>query len=386
VQDPQILLRRPLRLLSQQGVKSQTEAARREQVRPVAVVGKRPRLANQPVDDVPVGDPGLAATAQPGQLLHPPTGVPDLDPLRENTSLHPLADQPSRHRVDVALDMDRAAAVHPHLSSPARFQPLIRQRPQSRPFLGQTLLPARVELTKQPFQELLVGGPTVEVAVPSQEQCLLQRPLEAVMALLHVAVFMALPGLDGLPLQTVVPEQALITLVEAGPFGPRRDGGGEPIRAVKLGNAAQLEQGVLQALAEALQALREADGAGLPVAVGQHEVVDHVVERSSVDGHPQIGAVSEVTGRQPSGVMVLGEEHLLGLTVQGPPGPHPPLQGPQLVVGEPARMTALQIDEQRLGLQAGVELQQFLQLGPDVGEGVGSGAVVAFHDRDLAGQ
>jgi hypothetical protein len=375
-----------LRLLGQQGVIRQTETARREQVGPVAVVDKRPRLANQPVDDVPVGDLVLAATSQPRQLLHPPTGVPDLDPLREDTSLHPLADQPRRHRVDVALDVDRAAAVHPHLSPLTRLQTPHRQRSQSRSFLGQTLLATRVELTKQPPQELLVGGPTVEVAVPPQQQRLLQRPLKAMVTLLHVAVLVALAGLDGLALQSVVPQQALITVVEAGPFGPRRDGGGEPIRAMKLGHAAQLEQGVLQALAQTLQALREADGAGLPVAVSQHEVVDHVVERRAVDGHLQIGAVGEVAGRQPSGVMVLGEEHLLGLTVQRSPGPHPPLQGSQLGVGEPARMTALQIDEQRLGLQAGVESQQLLQLGPDVGEGIGSRRVVAFHDRDLAGQ
>jgi hypothetical protein len=375
-----------VRLLSQQGVIRQPEAARREQVGPVAVVGKRPRLAEQPVDDMTVSDLVLAPASQPGQLLHTPTGEPDLDSFGKDTSLHPLADEPSRHRVDVALDVDRAATVHPHLSSLTRLQSLIRQRPQSRPLFGQTLLPARVELTKQPLQELLVGGPTVEVAVPPQQQRLLQRPLEAVMALFHVAVLVALTGLDGLPLQPVVPEQPLITLIEARPFGPRRDGGGEPIRAVKLGDAAQLEQGVLQTLAEALQGLREADRAGLPVAVGQHEVVDHVVERSAVDGHPQIGAVGEVTGRQSSGVMDLGEEHLLGLTVQSPPTLDPPLQGSQLVVGEPPWVTALQIDEQRLGLQAGIESQQFLQLGPDLGEGIRSRGVVAFHDHDLAGQ
>jgi hypothetical protein len=41
--------------------------------------------------------------------------------------------------------------------------------------------------------------------------------------------------------------------------------------------------------------------------------------------------------------------------------------------------------QQRLGLQAGVDLQQLLQLGPDVGEGVGLGAPAVLH-ADLARQ
>ena len=114
--------------------------------------------------------------------------------------------------------------------------------------------------------------------------------------------------------------------------------------------------------AEALAALGEADRAGLPVRVGQHEVVDQVVERAAVDGHAQVGAVGEVAGAQPAGVMHLGEEDLLGRPVQGPPLLDAPLQGPQLAVGEAAGEAALQVGEQGLGLQAGVELQLLFEL------------------------
>lgn len=47
---------------------------------------------------------------------------------------------------------------------------------------------------------------------------------------------------------------------------------------------------------------------------------------------------------------------------------------------------ALQVGEQGFGLQSGVELEQFVQLRPDLGEGVGPCTVVAFHAFDLAGQ
>jgi hypothetical protein len=86
-----------------------------------------------------------------------------------------------------------------------------------------------------------------------------------------------------------------------------------------LGSAAQLGQGVLQTVAEALEALGEADAAGLPVRVGQHEVVDQVRQRLAVDGHLQAGRVREVGGAQVAGLVDLAEEDLLGRTVQGPP-------------------------------------------------------------------
>jgi hypothetical protein len=123
------------------------------------------------------------------------------------------------------------------------------------------------------------------------------------------------------------------------------------------GDTAQLGQGILQAVAEALEALGEADRARLPVRVGQHEVVDQVRERLAVDGHLQAAGVREVGGAQPAGFVDLAEEHLLGRPVQGTPLLDVPLQGAQLPVGKAARVLALQPLEHGLGLQAGVEGQ-----------------------------
>jgi hypothetical protein len=387
VQDPQVLLRRPLRMTLAQHVVSQPEAARREQVPAIAIVRKGPRLAHQPVDDVAVLDAVLAPPTQARQRLHPPLGVPHLDPLRVQPGLHPLADQPARHRVGVAPDVNRAARVHPQHQPTARLQPAVRQRTQQRQLLLQPPPPAGVELLEQPTQERLVLAAAGEVAAAPQQEGLVQRPLELPVALLHVPVLVGVRRLDRLAGEAVVPQQRLVASRERRrPLRPRRDRRRQPVGAVQLWRAAQLPQGVLQALGETLVALREADRARLPVRVGQHEVVNQVVERRPGDGHAQVAAVREVAGAEPSGVVDLGKEHFLGRPLQGAPLLDAPLQGPQLAVGEASGEAALQVGEQGLGLQAGVDPKQGFELRPDLGEGVGPRAVVAFHASHLAGQ
>jgi hypothetical protein len=81
VQDPHVLLGRPLRPLLPQGVVGHAEATAGKEIRLIPIVGESPRLADQPVDDVPVVDPMLAPTPQPRQLRHLLLGVPHLDPL-----------------------------------------------------------------------------------------------------------------------------------------------------------------------------------------------------------------------------------------------------------------------------------------------------------------
>ena len=74
-------------------------------------------------------------------------------------------------------------------------------------------------------------------------------------------------------------QQGLVSPGEHLGFGIAVDRRGQAIGAVPPGNPSQFPQGVLQPFAEALEALGEADGAGLPVGVGEHEVIDQVVER-----------------------------------------------------------------------------------------------------------
>lgn len=283
--------------------------------------------------------------------------------------------------------MDRAAPVHAHTQPPARLQTTRRQRTQQRQLLRQTLPPARIALVEQATQERLVVRPADEIPAAAQHQGLVQGSLELPVALFHVPVLVAMSCLDRLPSEAIVPQQRLIALPERRrAFRARRDGRRQPVGAVQLRRAAQVPQSVLQALAEALVALREADRPRLPVRVGQHEVVDQVVERRPGDGHLQVGAVGEVAGAQASGVMDLGKEHLLGRSLQGAPLLEAPLQGSQLAVGEASGEAMLQIVKQGFGLQSRVDSKQRFELRPDLGEGVGPRAVVAVHASHLAGQ
>ena len=200
LQDAQVLLGRSLRLLLPQQVVGQAEAAGGKQIGPIAVIGEGSRLADQPVDDVPVVDPVLAPAPQARQLLHLLLGIPDLDPLGVQAGFDPLTDEPAGDGVDVARYVDGAASVHPHLQSFARLQTPPGQGSQQGQFLGQAGGSAGIGLLEHLLQERLVSLPAGEVPAAPQHQRLVQGPLELVMALLGVAVFMALAGLDGLGL------------------------------------------------------------------------------------------------------------------------------------------------------------------------------------------
>lgn len=242
-------------------------------------------------------------------------------------------------------------------------------------------------MLKQTTHERLVLHATGEVTTATQHQSLVQRPLELAVALLHVPVFVRMCRLNRLSGQTVVMQQRLISLGErCRTFRPRRNGRRQSIRAMHLRHAAQCPQSVLQALAEALVTLGKTDRAGLPVGVGQNEVVDQVVKRHAGKGHTQIGTVREIAGAQPPGMVDLGEEYLLGWSGKGTPLLDASLQGSQLAIAKASRKAALQVGEQGFGLQSGVEPELFLQLRPDLGEGVGPCAVIAVHASYLAGQ
>jgi hypothetical protein len=126
----------------------------------------------------------------------------------------------------------------------------------------------------------------------------------------------------------------------------------------------------LQAFAEALEALGEADSAGLPVGIGQDEVIDQVVEGLAEDGDAEFGHTGKVALGEPTRLVNLGEEHLLGRPFEDAPEFDPPLQATELDVGKTVRETALQVEEEGLGLEPRVEPEQFEEFGPDILERV----------------
>jgi hypothetical protein len=387
MQNPQVFLVRPRRLLLAQHVVGHAEVAAGKQIRTVAIVGECPGLADQPVDDVPIVDAMLATSTQAWQLLDQLLGVPHFDALGVQTGVHPFADQPAGHRVDVGLHFDDAAGFHAHTQPLARLQSLTRQRPQQRHFLGQPHGTTGVLLPAQFAQELQVAVPAREIPAAPHHQRLVHRPLELVVALFRIAVLVALARLDGLALQAVVTQQRLITLLERlRPFDARLHRRGQPIRAMHVRHAAQFPQRILQPFAETLQAFREAERDRLPIGVREHEMIEHVHKRTAVDGHAQLRTVREVAGSQPTGMMYLGEEHLFGRPALGPPTFDLPLQRPQLPVAEAAWEAPLQVGKQGLRFQAAVDLQLRFEFGPDLAERVRTCSPVPVHAHDLAGQ
>ena len=155
---------------------------------------------------MPVIDTLLATTTQPRHLVSQFLGIPHLNHLGVQAGFHPLADQPTGHRVDVPLHFDNAARFHTHPQPLARLQAMTRQRSQQRHFLRQMAGSSGVLLSEHLPQERQVAVPAAEVPAATHHQRLVHGPLELVVALLDVTVLVALAGLDGLTLQTVVPQ------------------------------------------------------------------------------------------------------------------------------------------------------------------------------------
>jgi hypothetical protein len=154
--------------------------------------------------------------------------------------------------------------------------------------------------------------PTGKIPTAAQHERLVHRLLEAPVPLLNVAVLMRVAGLDLLTAHPVVIQQRLIPPCKLLPLCQVVHRGAHSIRPVPRRHRAQFPHRVLDTFAQAFKALREADRRRLPVRIGQHEMVDQVLERLSLDRHAQVVHAREVRRRQPAWFVYLGEKHFLG--------------------------------------------------------------------------
>lgn len=98
LQDVQVFLGAALRpIFFAQGIVGEPEAARRKQIFAVAVVLKRARLANQPINDVAIVDAMFAPPAQSRQLLHFAIAIPDFHGVGLDACFDDLTDQAAVH-------------------------------------------------------------------------------------------------------------------------------------------------------------------------------------------------------------------------------------------------------------------------------------------------
>jgi hypothetical protein len=261
----------------------------------------------------------LVAATQSRQPLDQLLRVPHFQMFRVQAHVYLHADQSARHHVAVALHVNQAALVHATLQTSTRFQASRRQRTQRRQFLRQPHPPAGVELVGEPVQKTRVLHAIGKIPAAPQHQRLIGRFLETPVPLLDVAVLVGLPGLDLLADQSVMFQQPLITLPELLARRSIVHGQTHAIGPVPCRYSAQFPQGVLQTFAQTLEALRKTDRHCLPVRVGQHEVIDHVLEGLPPNRHAQVVHVREVRCCQPGRLMHLAEEHLFGRPHRGTP-------------------------------------------------------------------
>ena len=156
--------------------------------------------------------------------------------------------------------MDDASGVdsnpRPVCSSPAASKGAERSAARSS---ASSFSAASVPLAENLSEESLIGRAVREIAAATQLQGLVDCLLEAVVTLFGVAVLVGLPGVDFLHDQTVVIHQRLISPSELLAIGQVVHGRAHAIRAMALGHPSQFPQRLLQPLAEALEALGEAD-------------------------------------------------------------------------------------------------------------------------------
>lgn len=366
LEDLEILLDRPAGPLVQEDVVGHAEPAGGEHRVAVAVLLERARLADQPVDDVAVLDAMLPSAAQPRQAVDLAGAVPDVEMVDPDVNVDLFADQTAGQRVDVAADVDRAAGIDLRLDPPRHLDAPRRQGCQRGLIEGEAVAAVRVASGHDLPEERLVFASVGEIAAAAEHQGLVDGLLEPVVALLGVAVLVGFARLDRLGLYAVMGEQCLIPMCERLRLAVGVDGGAHAVGAMPLGNSSQLPQGVLQALAQTLEALGEADRAGLPVGVGEHEVIDEVVERLAGEGDLELVHVGEVGGGEPPRLMGLREEHLFGGPFEAAPALDPSLQAPELDVGEAPWIAPLQVEKEGFGLESRVESKRFLEFGPDV--------------------
>lgn len=297
MQDRQILPNALDRRLGNELVVGHPEMAGGEHLFAVAIVLERAWLANQPGDHVSIIDPVLASAPKTWEMLDKLARVPHADLLSAQVDVHLLSNEPAGNGVGVAIHLDRAGRPDTSFDALDRLEAPRGQRSQNRLLLVPSLSTKLVALVQQFLKEPFVGRTALELPAASKQQRLFHGSLEAMVGLFDVAVLVPVVGLRLLHPQAIVIHQRLVTPCELLPLGQVVHRRAEPVGPMTFGNSTQLEQRLLQTLRQTLEALRKANSRRLPVRVGQHEVVHHVIETMAGDAHGQFVHRREVRCR-----------------------------------------------------------------------------------------
>jgi hypothetical protein len=213
--------------------------------------------------------------------------VPDFQRLGVKADFRLLADQPARHGIRIAFDVDRAPWADPHRQTTERLKAPRRQPAERRLLLLQPFAPGRVPLIEQLAQKAFVGRSALEIARSPQHERLIDGILETPVRLFDVAVLAPFTRLGLLRDQTVVRDQVRIPTRELLLLRKVVHRQAHPVGAMANRNAAQFEQRLLQPLRQALEALGKTDGRPFPVRIRQHEMIEQMIERLTPYCHSQ---------------------------------------------------------------------------------------------------
>ena len=352
VQDLQVVLgAEPFVAALAEAIVGQAKARRREQILAVRVIRERAGLAHQRIDDVPIVHGRVIPAHESRSRIDAFVRVPDLDAVSEQPGFDLLADEPTVHRIRVAMNVNQAAGIDTAEHLQTRRQPLLGQMSQRGQLLSETIRSAGVPRRRDLLQEAHVLVAAGERATAAEQQRLIHGGLEMPVRRLRIAVLVRLPHIDPLARDVVVSQQVAVTGLEL----PRRrqvvHGSTETVAAVPPRHAAQFPQGILQTIGQRLKRLRRTHGDRFPVRVGQHKVVDQVIEALTGNGDVQRVHVREVRRRDIAGLVDLAEDDGLAWSVGGAPLSHATFEGAAMRVEKLAGMFPPQPVEERLGEQ-----------------------------------
>ena len=247
MEQPHVLAVGALGSAGAQRIVGPTEAQRRVQVVPIAVLGKGARFAHQRPDDVAVVDAVLPVAEQARHRQQVRGATVDLQRFGPDPHQHRGPDQPGRHRVGVAQDLDRAEAADRHPLLAAQRQLRRGQRAQGRLLLGPAPVPGEVALRDDRLEEAGVALTVQKLPTAPHAQGLIDRLLEPVVGLLDVAVLVRDAERVGGRLHPVVAHQRAIAILRQGPSVAieRVDRRAQMIGAVALGDASELPEAAL---------------------------------------------------------------------------------------------------------------------------------------------
>lgn len=189
------------------------------------------------------------------------------------------------------------------------------------PLRGRTRCAVLIAPLHQGLEKMLVGPSAGKVTAAPCSQRLVQRLLEAIVRLLDIAILVGHASVVPGRLHPVVAHQGLIAFGPLFPlFLPQlAHRCTEVIGTMQLWHPTELPQRALQSFGQRLETFAEADGGRFDIGVGEDTVKEQMGKRLPSNGNREIAHVRKIGLSARAGLMHLGKDDLLLVSMQGAP-------------------------------------------------------------------